>query len=170
MQQAAAVNQLVTYQLPKFKFDGDNRLQFLSGFPEVAAHFRFSALLYDEPPMVRPILADDNANLADVMEWDRLNTLALGKLKFYLHESIYNIVWKGNNLTVAQFYARLHRMFLRGDMRSRQILEDAVQACVRRSSDTVLSWWARLDSLFTEFELIGHPKSDEEKKAKAMYF
>ena len=52
------------------KFDGDNRLQFLSGFPEVAAHFGFSALLYDEPPMARPILADDWANLADVIEWD----------------------------------------------------------------------------------------------------
>ena len=60
-------------------------------------------------------------------------------------------------------------MFLRGDMRSRQILEEAVQACVRRSNDTVLSWWARLDSLFAEFELSGYPKTDEEKKAKAMY-
>ena len=54
-------------------------------------------------------------------------------------------------------------------MCSRQILEEAVQACVWRRSDTVLSWWARLDSLFAEFKLIGHPKADKEKKAKAMY-
>ena len=57
-----------------------------------------ASLLYDDPPMVRPIMAD-NVNLANVMEWDRLNALALGELKIYLHESIYNIVWKGNNLT-----------------------------------------------------------------------
>ena len=169
MEQAAAVQQLVTSQLPKFKFDGDNRLQFLSGFPEVASHFGFRALIYGNPPLARPRLADDDSNLADVMEWDRLNALALGKLKYYLHEHIYNIIWKGDTLTALEFYNRLHRMFLRGDMRSRQILEEAVQACVRRSNDTVLSWWARLDSLFAEFELSGYPKTDEEKKAKAMY-
>ena len=169
MEQAAAVQQLVTSQLPQFKFDGDNQLQFLSGFPEAASHFGFRALIYGNPPLVRPRLADDDSNLADVMEWDRLNALALGKLKYYLHEHIYNIIWKGDTLTALEFYNRLHRMFLRGDMRSRQILEEAVQACVRRSNDTVLSWWARLDSLFAEFELIGYPKTNEEKKAKAMY-
>ena len=98
MEQAAAVQQLVTSQLPKFKFDGDNRLQFLSGFPEVASHFGFRALIYGNPPLARPRLADDDSNLADVMEWDRLNALALGKLKYYLHEHIYNIIWKGDTL------------------------------------------------------------------------
>ena len=56
-----------------------------------------------------------------------------------------------------------------GDMRSRQMLEDALQACAHRSSKSVLTWWARLDSIFAEFELIGAGKSDEEKKAKAMF-
>ena len=60
-------------------------------------------------------------------------------------------------------------MFLLGDMRSRQMLEDALQACSRRTSETVLTWWARLDSIFAEFELIGAGKTDEEKKAKAMF-
>ena len=81
MEQAAAVNQLVTYQLPIFKFDGDNRLQFLSSFTEVAAHFGFTALLYNQPPLARPLLNEEN--FADVQKWDRLNALALGKLKYY---------------------------------------------------------------------------------------
>ena len=49
------------------------------------------------------------------------------------------------------------------------MLEDALQACSRRTSETVLTWWARLDSIFAEFELIGAGKTDEEKKAKAMF-
>ena len=60
-------------------------------------------------------------------------------------------------------------MFLEGDMRSRQVLEDAIQSCKHKSNETVLIWWSRLDSLFAEFEVIGHAKSDEEKKAKAMF-
>ena len=167
MEQAAAVNQLVTSQLPRFKFNGDNRLQFLSGFPEIAAHFGFTRLIYP-PPLARP--DEDSANPADVQEWDRLNALALGKLKFYLTETIYKIVWKGETLTAVQFYDRLFGMFLLGDMRSRQMLEDALQACSRRTSETVLTWWARLDSIFAEFELIGAGKTDEEKKAKSMFF
>ena len=82
MQQAAAVQQLVTSQLPKFKYDGDNRLQFLSGFPEVAAHFRFTELIYGDPPLARPRPGEDNHE--EVHEWDQLNHLALGKLKYYL--------------------------------------------------------------------------------------
>ena len=119
MQQAAAVNQLVLSQLPWFKFDGDNRLQFLSSFPEIAAHFGFSRLIYP-PPLARP--DEDSADPADVQEWDRLNALALGKLKFYLTETIYKIVWKGETLTALQFFERLFGMFLLGDMRSRQML------------------------------------------------
>ena len=37
-----------TTQLPRFRFDGDNRLDFLGGFPDIAAHFGFSRLLYDD--------------------------------------------------------------------------------------------------------------------------
>ena len=121
MQQAAAVNQLVTSQLPRFKFDGDNRLQFLSSFPEIAAHFGFSRLIYP-PPLARPDPDEEGVNPADVQEWDRLNALELGKLKFYLTETIHKIVWKGETLTALEFYERLFVMFLLGDMRSRQML------------------------------------------------
>ena len=48
--QTAAVNQLITDQLTKFQFNGDNRLEFFSGFPEVAAHFGFTELIYGDPP------------------------------------------------------------------------------------------------------------------------
>ena len=167
--QAAAVNQLITDQLTKFIFDGDNRLQFLSGFPEVAAHFGVTALIYGEPPMARPDIREEGVELAEVQEWDRLNAMALGKFKHYLHEDVYRIVWKGNKLTALEFYDRLFGLFLRGDSKSRNVLEEALQACTKRSNETVLQWWARLDSIYAEFELIGHPKSDETKKTKAMF-
>ena len=49
------------------------------------------------------------------------------------------------------------------------MLEEALQACTKRSNETVLQWWARLNSIFAEFELISHPKSDETKKTKAIF-
>ena len=49
------------------------------------------------------------------------------------------------------------------------MLEGAVQACERRCNESVLKWWSRLDSLFAEFELIGHGKTDEEKRAKVTF-
>ena len=58
-------------------------------------------------------LAEDGVDLAGVQEWDRLNVLALGKFKYYLHDTIYKIVWKGHNLTALEFYKCLHHMFLR---------------------------------------------------------
>ena len=51
-------------QLPRFRFDGDNRLEFLSGWPDVCAqYFGFRALLLDKPVLARPWLAADQANL-----------------------------------------------------------------------------------------------------------
>ena len=88
--QTAAVNQLITDQLTKFVFNGDNRLQFLSGFPEVAAHFGFTELIYGEPPMARPDIGEEGVEITDIQEWDRFNVLALGKFKHYLHEDVYN--------------------------------------------------------------------------------
>ena len=168
MQQTAGLQQLVTSQLPRFKFNGDNRLVFLSNFPEVAAHFGFAALLGD-PPRARPLPAGDGSNDDEIDEWDRLNTLALSKLKFYLEDNVYHIVWKGQRLTAKQFYTRLHSMFLAGDMRSIQMLEDALNNCSKKSSETLVQWWARLDAILAEFEQIGMQKQDLEKKARAMY-
>ena len=90
-------------------------------------------------------------------------------MKYYLHETVYNIVWKGVNLTALEFYERLNRMFLRGDLRSRQALEDGLNGCVKKSSETLLQWWSRLDSIFAEFEVMNAGKTQEDKKAKAIY-
>ena len=54
-------------QLPRFRFNGDNRLEFLSGWPDVCAHFGFRALLLDNPVYARPRLAADEANLDEVV-------------------------------------------------------------------------------------------------------
>ena len=76
--------------------------------------------------MARPDPKEEGVTLADVQEWDRLNALALGKLKFYLTDTIYKIVWKGDKLTALEFYERLFGMFLRRDMQNKQMLEDAM--------------------------------------------
>ena len=105
MQQAAAVvNQRNMSQLTKFKFGGDNRQQFLSGFPEVAAHLGFTALIYDDPPVARSDADEEGVQLADIQEWDRINAFTLCKFKFYFHKDIYKIVWKGDTLAALEFY------------------------------------------------------------------
>ena len=42
---ATGMYQVNTTQLPRFLFDGDNRLDFLQGFQDVAAHFGFTELI-----------------------------------------------------------------------------------------------------------------------------
>ena len=51
---ATGMYQVNTTQLPRFLFDGDNRLDFLQGFPDVAAYFGFTELIDREAPMARP--------------------------------------------------------------------------------------------------------------------
>ena len=48
-------------------------------------------LMYGEPPLATPDAAEEEVELAGVQDWDRLNALALGKFKFYLHEDIWNL-------------------------------------------------------------------------------
>jgi hypothetical protein len=89
MQQRQAAGRRDVDQLPIFRFNGDNRLEFLSGWPDVCAHFGFRALLLDEPPIARPVLGEDDGNLEQVLEWDRLNELAKSKIKNFLHNERY---------------------------------------------------------------------------------
>ena len=155
--------QLNTSQLPRFTFNGDNRLDFLGGFPDVAAHFGFTALIYGEI-QARP---GDDGEEKD--EWDRLNSLALAKLKFYVSTGVHSIVWKGETLTAHQYYQRLYDMFLAGDMRSRQTLEAAWNNCYRGAGEMLMDWWGRFDGILAELSVIGVLKEDGEKKAKAMF-
>ena len=126
--------QLNTSQLPRFTFNGDNRLDFLGGFPDVAAHFGFTALIYGD---IQPRPQDDGE---EKDEWDRLNALALAKLKFYVSTGVHSIIWKGEDLTANQYYHRLHTTFLAGDMRSRQTLEAAWNNCYRGAGELLLDW------------------------------
>ena len=99
----------------------------------------------DEPP---PVLDEDDGNLEQVLEWDRLNELAKSKIKFYITKNIYAIIWGGEALSALQLYQRLNEMFLGGDVSSAQVLEQALAQCVKRSNETLLQWWARLDAIF----------------------
>ena len=66
--------QLNTSQLPRFTFNGDNRLDFLGGFLDVAAHFGFTALIYGD---IQDRPGDDGEERD---EWDRLLKLSsIGK-------------------------------------------------------------------------------------------
>ena len=126
----------------------------------------------DEPPIARPVLDEDNGNLEQLLEWDRLNELAKSKLKFYITKDIYAIIWGGETLSALQLYQRLNKMLLGalGDVRSAQVLEQALAQCVKRSNETLLQW-ARLDAIFTEFAMLQLPKDDANcnKKAKALF-
>ena len=99
-------------------FNGDNRLEFLGCFPDVAAHFGFTHHLYGDPVMHRP---DDAGEEQE--EWDRLNALAFAKLKYYVSPGVHAVVWKGQRLTAFQYFERLQTLFLNGDMHSRTTLE-----------------------------------------------
>ena len=72
----------------------------------------------DEPPIARPVLGEDDGNLEQVLEWDRLNELAKSKIKFYIMKDIYAIIWGGEALSALQLYQRRNEMSLGGDVRS----------------------------------------------------
>ena len=50
----ALMHQLKTSQLPCFTFFGDKKLDFMSGFPDIAARFGFTELLYGEGVKDKP--------------------------------------------------------------------------------------------------------------------
>ena len=67
-------------------------------FPKVAAHFGFTHIIYGDEPLAPPIEPEEQP------EWDRLNSIALAKLKYYVTSGVHSIVWKGQNLTALQYY------------------------------------------------------------------
>ena len=89
-------------------FNGNNQLDFLGGFPDIATHFVFFALIYGEV-QEQPV---DDGDERD--KWDHLNALALAKLKFYVLTGVHSIIWKGKALTANQYYQFLYAMFLAG--------------------------------------------------------
>ena len=87
--------------------------------------FQVPSAATDDPPLAQLVLPDNEENLEQVLEWDRLNELVKSKLKFYITKDAYGIVWGGDDLTSLQFY-RLNQMFLGRDVRSAQVLEQAL--------------------------------------------
>ena len=90
--------------LPVFKLDGRrNKMEFIRGFPGVADHFGVREIIYGNIP--RPAGGDD---LAERQEgWDRLNKLALEKLRFYVTVRVDDMVTQGEEITAREYYRRL---------------------------------------------------------------
>ena len=51
---AAGIYQINTMQLPRFMFEGDNQLDFLQGFPDVADNFGVLQLIDRDRCLARP--------------------------------------------------------------------------------------------------------------------
>ena len=68
-------------QLPKFNFNGKNKQEFLRKWPQVVRHFAIDDVI--SGAFVRPGGDDAEGQAA----WDRLNQLALDKLRYYVSES-----------------------------------------------------------------------------------
>ena len=78
--------------LQVFKLEGRrNKMDFIRGFPGVAARFGITGMVYDGTP--RPGAGDDNAEARG--EWDRLNRLAIEKLRFYVSTRVDEMVTDG---------------------------------------------------------------------------
>ena len=92
-------------QLPCFKFNSDNVQEFMQEFLEVCNFWNVHNMVYQD--VARP------RDPEEAERWDHANGLALSKLKYYLDNDVYQMVWKGEDLTARQFYLHLHQMFLR---------------------------------------------------------
>ena len=88
--------------LQVFKLEGRrNKMDFIRGFPGVASRFGIEGIVYEGAP--RP--EDGEART----EWDRLNKLALEKLRFYVSGRVDRVVTNGDDITARQYYERLAR-------------------------------------------------------------
>ena len=147
-----------------FKLDGRrDKMEFIRGFPGVAARFGFEGLIYDGLP--RPGAGDERAEAR--AEWDRLNRLALEKLRFYVSVRVDQIITDGEELTARQYYQRLYRLFLRMGGESVSTLHLRLAACKYAEGEEVFAWLARLGAIFAQFQAAGAPIQDLEKKHRA---
>ena len=95
--------------LQVFELDGRrNKMEFIRGFPGVAARFGKTGIIYDGTP--RPGAGEEQAEAR--AEWDRLNRLALEKLRFYVSARVDEKVTDGEDITARMYYERLGVLFL----------------------------------------------------------
>ena len=95
-----------TTQLPRFRFDGDNRLDFLGGFPDIVAHFGSWGFCMTMLHIIDPMRMDQKG-----MSGTKWMPVALAKLKHYVTPGVHAIVCKGEQLTAREYYDRLNDMF-----------------------------------------------------------
>ena len=131
--------------LQVFKLEGRrNKMDFIRGFPGVAARFGITGMIYDGTP--RPGAGDDNAEARG--EWDRLNRLAIEKLRFYVSTRVDEMVTDGEEITARTYYERLDALFLNTGAESVASLHNRLSKCVYREGEEVFDWLASLASIF----------------------
>ena len=152
-------------QLPVFRLDGrKNRMDFINYFPTIAHRFGFSEIIYDR--VERPDGQGDGQARA---RWDRLNGVALEKLKFYVSDKVDTMVTKGQHgLTARQYYLLLDQLFLHTDVEHLRTLEKRLNSCLLRDNEDLFEWAARIDGIYAQFVAAGAAKTDQEMKHRAM--
>ena len=149
--------------LQVFKLEGRrNKMDFIRGFPGVASRFGIEGIVYEGAP--RP--EDGEART----EWDRLNKLALEKLRFYVSGRVDRVVTNGDDITARQYYERLDAMFLNIGAESVSSLHTRLAKCKYVEGEEVFSWLARLAEINTQLKTAGAPVPDLEMKHRAMSF
>ena len=147
--------------LQVFKLEGRrNKMDFIRGFPGVASRFGIEGIVYEGAP--RP--EDGEART----EWDRLNKLALEKLRFYVSGRVDRVVTNGDDITARQYYERLDAMFLNIGAESVSSLHTRLAKCKYVEGEEVFSWLARLAEINTQLKTAGAPVPDLEMKHRAM--
>ena len=141
-----------------------NKMDFIHGFPGVAARFGITGIIYDGMP--RPGVGDDKAEARE--EWDRLNRLAIEKLRFYVSTQVDDIVMDGEDITARQYYQRLGVLFLNVGAESVASLHNRLSKCKYNEGEEVFEWLARLASIFTQLRTAEAPVPDLEMKHRAM--
>ena len=151
--------------LPVFKLDGRrNKMEFIRGFPGVADHFGVREIIYGNIP--RPAGGDHLAERQE--DWDRLNKLALEKLRFYVTVRVDDMVTQGEEITAREYYRRLDGLFLRTGAESLATLNRRLAACKYQQGEEVFEWLAKLDAIYAQFRAAGGPIPDLEKKHRAI--
>ena len=116
--------------------------------------------------MPRPGAGDERAEARD--EWDRLNRLAIEKLRFYLSTRVNEMVTNGENITARTYYERLGVLFLNVGAESIASLHNRLAKYKYNEGEEVFEWLARSASIFTQLRTVVAPVPDLEMKHRAM--
>ena len=90
-------------------------------------------------------------------EWDRLNILALEKLRFYVSGRVDEMVTDGEDITARVYYERLGVLFLNVGAESVSSLHNWLARCKYNKGEEVLEWLAKLVGIYTQLRTVGAP-------------